>query len=284
MKNMKNVKFKILSFLLVPLAALIAGLAVWGPEALARYRDNGILDQLRTQETETGTAGYRYALSSNEKLYILSKCLNNQIQPESDQNAMTRTDDAMNLDYQELTGTYAMVVNRKDSTGQEISESAGIELCNQGVQELKELGILPDSVQGLTAWNYSAVMYSAIDVPEPRNNVLVWKISLDTGKETANRSNRLLDAYVDADTGKVYEFYARTEISSWSDVDADAMIRTWADYMGLGEPEEYQGTNPLSESTPYFKKYSFAGMEEGSTVVTIGFYEGISELFLKISR
>ncbi|MCH5338949.1 MAG: hypothetical protein J1E03_09215 [Acetatifactor sp.] len=281
---MKNIKWTKISLLLLPLAAIITGLAVWGPEALARYRDNGILDKLQTQEAETSTEGYRYALSSNEKLYILSKCLNNQIQPESEQNAMTRTEETVNLDYQDLTGTYAMVVNRKDSNGQEISASTGVDLCNQGIQELKELGILPESVRELNERTYSAVMYSAIDVPEPRNNVLVWKISLDTGKQTANRSNRLLDAYVDADTGKVYEFYVRTEISSWKEVDPDAMIRIWAEYMDLGEPVEYQSTNPLWETTPYFKKYSFAGMEEGSTVVTIGFYDGINELFLKISK
>lgn len=281
---MKEIDKKKISLLLIPLAALIAALAVWGPEALARYRDKGILDQIQTQEAETSTEGYRYALSSNEKLYILSKCLNNQIQPESDQNALTRTEESVDLDYQELTGTYAMVVNRKDSNGREIQESVGIELCSRGMKELQELGILPDSVQELTEWSYSAVMYSAIDVPEPRNNVLVWKISLDTGKQTANRANRLLDAYVDADTGKVYEFYARTEISRWEDVDPDTMIQVWAEYMGLGDPEEYQGTNPLSETTPFFKKYIFAGMEEGNTIVTIGFYDGINELFLKISR
>lgn len=281
---MKEINKKKFSLLLIPLAALIAVLAVWGPEALARYRDKGILDQIQTEEAETSTEGYRYALSSNEKLYILSKCLNNQIQPESDQNALTRTEESVNLDYQELTGTYAMVVNRKDSNGLEIQESVGIELCSRGISELQELGILPNSVQELTERSHSAVMYSAIDVPEPRNNVLVWKISLDTGKQTANRANRLLDAYVDADTGKVYEFYARTEISRWEDVDPDTMIQVWAEYMGLGEPEEYQGTNPLSETTPFFKKYIFAGMEEGNTIVTIGFYDGINELFLKISR
>ena len=277
-KNFIEKSVKKIGLLLLPLAALIAGLAVWGPEALARYRDNGILNQIRTKEVDTGTEGYRYSLSSNEKLYILSKCLNNQIQPESDQNAMTRTD------YQELTGTYAMVVSRKDSTGQEIPQSEGIELCNAGIQELKTLGIIPDSIQELRQQSYSAVMYSAIDVPEPRNNVLVWKINLDTGILNANKQNRLLDAYVDADTGKVYEFYVRTEISRWQDVDADGMIAAWADYMGLGTPEEYVGTNPLSETTPYFKKYSFAGMGEDNTIVTIGFYEGINELYLKISR
>ena len=272
-----------ISLLLLPLAAIIAGVAVWGPETLAKYRDKGILNQIKAQEAETGTEGYRYSLSANEKLYILAKCLNSQVQPESDQNAMTRTD-SFNLDYQELIGSYAMVVNRKDSNGQEVSTSTGIDLCNQGIQDLKAIGILPDSVQQLAERSYSAVMYSAIDVPEPRNNVLVWKIELNTDKQNANKENRLLDAYVDADTGKVYEFYVRTEISKWRDIDADEMIKVWAEYMGLSQPEEYQGTNPLAETTPYFKKYSFAGMEDSSTTVTIGFYEGINELFLKISR
>ncbi|MGN0168078.1 MAG: hypothetical protein ACI4AB_08545 [Acetatifactor sp.] len=276
-------KIKKISLLLLPLAAIIVFLAIWGPETLARYKDKDVLGKVNTREVETDTEGYRYSLSGSEKLYILSKCLNNQILPESEQNAMTRVDDG-SLDYQELTGTYAMVINHKDSSGQEVSASQGIELCNQGIEELKELGVLPRSVKTLTERSYSAVQYSAIDVPEPRNNVLVWKISFNTGKQNANRENRLLDAYVDADTGKVYEFYARTDITSWKEVDADSIIQIWAEYMGLGEPVEYTDVNPLWETTPYFKKYSFEGMEEGSTIVTIGFYEGINELFLKISR
>lgn len=222
--------------------------------------------------------GYRYSLSGNEKLYILAKCLNNQILPQSDQNAMTR------MDYQELTGSYALVVNRKELSGQEISESVGVELCNQGVEELKALGIMPQGVRKLEARSYSAVQYSAIDVPEPRNNVLVWKISLSTATQNANKENRLLDAYVDADTGKVYEFYVRAGITSWKEVDADGIIRAWAEYIGLEEPVEYENANPLTETTPYFKKYIFAGMGEDWTVVTIGFYEGINELYLKISQ
>ena len=276
----EKTKWGKISLLLIPLAAVIVALALWGPEELARYRDMGILNRIQTQETEMGTEGYRYSLSNSDKVYILSKCLNNQILPESEQNAMTRTD----LDYQDLTGTFAFVANRKDSSGQEIPEENGIMLCNQGLSELKELGILPGKVKELKASSYSAVLYSAIDVPEPRNNVLVWKISLNTVKQNADRGNRLLDAYVDADTGKIYEFYVRTEISAWADVDADGIVAAWAEYMELGEPREYENTNPLSENTPYFKKYSFAGMEEDSTVVTVGYYEGINELYLKISR
>ncbi len=275
-------KVKKISLLLLPLAAVVVGLAVWGPEGLAEYRDRIILNQIQLQEMEAGTEGYDYSLSSNEKLYILSKSLNNQILPESDQNAMTRTD-SLNLDYQELTGTFAFVVNRKDSSGKEISKSEGISLCNQGIADLKKLGIFPEAVKELSESSYSAVMYSAIDVPEPRNNVQVWKISLDTDKQNANKENRLLDAYVDADTGKIYEFYVRTQLT-WNDINPDELISKWSEYLGLGEPKEYEAVNPLSETTPYFKKYSFTGMEEGNTIVTIGFFEGINELFLKISR
>lgn len=269
-----------ISLWLIPLAALIVGLAVWGPEQLARYRDKGILDQVRSREMETGMEGYRYSLGSNEKLYILSKCLDNQVRPESEQNAMARTE----TEDQELTGTYAFVVNRKDPSGREVSASTGIALCNQGIVALKELGILPRDVKVLTEQSHHAVLYSAIDVPEPRNNVLVWKIGLSTARQNANKENCLLDAYVDADTGKVYEFYARTDISSWTEVDADGIAAAWAEYMGLEAPLEYENANPLSENTPYFKKYSFAGMEDDNTIVTIGYYEGINELYLKISR
>ncbi|MCI9318518.1 MAG: hypothetical protein HFH05_00405 [Lachnospiraceae bacterium] len=275
-------KIEKISMLLIPLAAVIAAVAVWGPEAIAQYRDRNILNQIHVRETETGTEGYRYSLSNNERVYIVSKCLNNQIQPESDQNAMTNVD-TVNLDYQELTGTYAFVVNHKDSSGSETGETGGIRLCNQAVSELKNLGILPQEIKELSPGSYSEVLYSAIDVPEPRNNVLVWKISFVSGKLNTNKENRLLDAYVDADTGKLYEFYVRTELE-WKDIDPDEIIRVWSEYVGLGEPQEYESTNPLSETTPYFKKYSFAGMEEGNTIVTIGFYEGINELYLKISR
>lgn len=272
-----------LSLLLMPLAVVIVALAIWGPEALARYRDRSILDRINVQEAEKGMEGYRYSLSGREKLYILSKSLSSQELPESELNALTRPE-AASPDYQDITGTYAFVMNRRDPSGQEVSADEGISLCSRGVEELKSLGILPKGVAELREASYSAVQYSAIDVQEPRNQVLVWKISLRATANNAGRESRLLDAYVDADTGKIYEFYARTELTSWSEVDADGIIRAWAGYMGLDEPAEYENANPLAETTPYFKKYSFAGMEEGSTIVTLGFYEGISELFLKISR
>lgn len=280
MDKLSKKKLKQIGILLIPVAVVIVLLAVWGPEQLARYRDRGILNQIQIQETDMGTQGYRYSLSGNEKVYILAKCLDSQVPPESEQNAQTRT----GMDAQNLTGTYAFVANKRETSEQEASVSSGIELANDGIRELKELGILPGEVMELKEDCYQAVLYSAIDVPEPRNSVLVWKITLDTALQNLSKENRIVDLYVDADTGKIYEFYARTEVASWTQMDADGIAAAWAEYMGLEEPAEYENTNPLSENTPYFKKYSFVGMEDDSTVVTIGFYEGINEMYLKISR
>ena len=145
------------------------------------------------------------------------------------------------------------------------------------------MGILPDSVRKVEASAYDAVLYSAIDVPEPQNNVAVWKVSLSTSQKNARKENRLIDAYIDADDGRIYEFYARSSMR-WEEMDPDEIIARWSEYMGLEEPEVYEDQNPLLETTPYFKKYVFAGMGNEKTIVTIGFYEGINEFFLKVSK
>ena len=82
------------------------------------------------------------------------------------------------------------------------------------------------------ASSYDVTLYSAIDVLEPRNNVAVWKMSLSNSQKNADKANRLMDAYIDADDGKIYEFYVRTPLS-WEEIDADALVAEWAAYMGL---------------------------------------------------
>lgn len=264
------------------LAVLVILFAIWGPEVLAGYQDRTTLNQIRTAAVEEEGESYRYSLSSNEKLYILSQCLNNQVLPETELSTMTRTD-AEGVDYETLTGNYALVVNYQGPTEKELKEEEVYEVCNEQIQLLKELGVMPGQVLEVSAASYDAVLYSAIDVLDPRNNLSVWKVSLSTSKQNANKKNRLLDVYLDGDTGKIYEFYVRIE-EDWSDIDPEEMIQQWGDYLGLTKQEAYEPVNPLLETTPYFEKYRFAGIEQNNTVVTIGFYEGINELFLKISR
>ena len=264
------------------LAALAMFISIWGPEALAEYKDKEIPDSPHTESVENSGEGYRYQMNSNEKLYILSCCLSSQTFPESEMSAMTHEADE-EVDYSELEGSYAFVVNRRGPSGREITDEQIYVTCNEGIKLLKGKGILPEQVREVDASSYDVTLYSAIDVLEPRNNVAVWKMSLSNSQKNADKTNRLMDAYIDADDGKIYEFYVRTPLL-WEEIDADALVAEWAAYMGLGEPAPYESDNPLLETTPYFRKYVFAGMGSGQTVVTLGFYEGINELFLKISR
>lgn len=266
---------------LVLLAALVFAVAVWGPEMMAEYTDKATLNKVEIELLEEENAGYRYTMSNNEKLYILAKCLNSQEVTESELSAMTRVENEET--YEELTGTYAFVVNHRGPSEKEITNQEIFDICNEQLEVLKELGILPDTVKEVNAASYSAVLYSAIDVLEPRNNLSVWKVSLSTSQQNADKSNRLLDAYIDADTGKIYEFYVRTK-QTWEDIEPDTLMEKWSSYMGLENMTAYADANPLMENTPYFQKYRFPGIEEQNTVVTVGFYEGINELFLKISK
>ena len=270
----------ILNLALLAMTCAVVLLSIWGPEAVSRYKDRAVLNQIRTQEEETGGEGYRYQLSSNEKLYILSQCLNSQSVPGTEQSFQTKESDAA---YQELTGTYAFVVNHNGPSGQEITDEQIYQTANDGIKMLKELGILPDAIKEVQPDSYQATLYSAIDVPEPRNNVAVWKLNLLGNLQNANKENRLIDAYIDADDGKIYEFYVRSQLE-WEEIDPDALIAAWGSYMGLTACEAYESDNPLLETTPYYKKYVFHGAEGERTIVTVGFYDGINELFLKISK
>lgn len=270
----------ILNLALLALTAMVVFVSIWGPETLAVYKDRDVLNQIRTREEETGGEGYRYQLSANEKLYILSQCLNSQSVPGTEQISQTREGQDL---YQELTGTYAFVVNHNGPSGQEITDEEIYGTANDGIAMLKELGILPDTIKEVQSNSYEATLYSAIDVPEPRNNVAVWKLSLLGSLQNANKENRLIDAYIDADDGKIYEFYVRSQLK-WEDIDPDILIEKWSSYMGLTAPEAYENDNPLLETTPYYKKYVFSGAGGDRTVVTVGFYDGINELFLKISK
>lgn len=270
----------ILNLALLALTVTVVILSIWGPEALAVYKDRDVLNRVRTQEEETGGEGYRYQLSANEKLYILSQCLNSQSVPGTDLSTQTRETESI---YQELTGTYAFVVNHNGPSGQEITDEEIYETANEGIAVLKELGILSDEIKEVKSNSYEATLYSAIDVPEPRNNVAVWKLSLLGSLQNANKENRLIDAYIDADDGKIYEFYVRSQLK-WEEINPDVLIEKWSSYMGLTAPEAYENDNPLLETTPYYKKYVFSGSGGDRTVVTVGFYDGINELFLKITK
>lgn len=272
------IKYSIIGIVVV----LILMICIWGPEKLSNYRDQYSMNRVSKEELESTGEGYRYELSANERLYILAMCLKNQNLPETEQSKNNRLAND-NMIYEELAGSYAFVINKKGPTEKEIKESEIYQVCNREINNLKELGVLPDTIKGIEETAYEAQLYSAIDVLDPRNNMPVWKVSLYTSQQNADKSNRLLDAYVDAQTGKMYEFYVRIE-DTWDTLEPEEIVRRWSEYLELTDMEKDDMDNPLLETTPYFEKFSFPGIENGKTKVTIGFYEGINELFLKISE
>lgn len=277
---------------MIILAAVVVIFALWGPEAIAGYQDKGLLNQIKSEPVESGSEGYRYSMNSNERLYLLSKCLDNRTVPESEFSALTRVGDE-EIDYGGLTGTYAFVLNHQGPSDKEVTEEQIYAVCNRELERLHELGIIPESVREVSADSYTAVLYSAIDVLEPRNNVAVWKVSLSTNVQNADKANRLIDAYVDAGTGKIYEFYVRTE-GTWADMQPDAIVWGFSDYLGLYGLEKSETADTITETTSNIEKYTVPGMmngtsdamgaADGMTTLTLGFYEGINELFLKIEK
>ena len=270
---------KIIIFVLITGILIIS---IWGPEELAEYQDRGTFNQIHVEPGPLTEEGFRYTLNSNEKLYILSEALSSQKLSESQSGGRAYNPEA-EADYQQITGSYALVVNHRQSDEKEITSEDIYRICNRELDLLVDSGILPEGLAAVDAGAYDAVLYSAIDVLEPRNNVSVWKISLSNIQKHVNKQNRLIDAYIDADSGKIYEFYVRTQYE-WAEIEPDATIAAWREYMGLAAPFAYETANPLLETTPYFKQYLFAGKGEGQTIVTVGFYEGINELFLRVSR
>ena len=274
---------KVKGLAVAAVTALILLAAVLGPEQIARYKDRGILNEITREETEGLNQGYRYTLSSNEKLYLLSECLSRQVLPESELSAVTRAEsDNSAQGYEGLMGSYAFVTNRQGPSEKEIADEEIFAICNQELAALKELGVLSESVKEVEPSSYSAVLYSAIDVLEPQNNMAVWRVSLSTSQQNADKANRLIDVYIDADSGKIYSFYARTD-DLWSQMEPEQIMDAWGGYLGLTGREVYDSENPLMETTPDFVKYRFPGMEERSTIVTLGFYEGINEVFIKLT-
>ncbi len=261
--------------------AFLLLVAIWGPEKLAVYLDKNTLNQIITEPVEASSEGYQYSLSNNEKLFILAECLSNQVVPETELSEKTQVKNELN--YKELNGNYALVTNYQGPADKEIKESEIFDEFNYQLKVLKQSGILPESVKEADASSYTADLYSAIDVLEPGNNVTVWKVSLSTSHLNADKSNRVLDVYIDAQTGKIYEFYVRID-NDWDDLEPEAIIKKWSEYLGLSGMEIYDTDNPLLETTPYYVKYQFPGVDGNHTIVTIGFYQGINELFLKITR
>lgn len=266
--------------LFISMGLILIG-TIFGPKILSDYGENRLLNKIVVETIEEKKGAYRYKLNIKEKVFILSRCLNNQIYPQSEHNPHMATGKITTA--QDSGESYAFILNTNGPTEEEITEEEVYKICNDEIKVLKKLEILPEEIREVTKELYQANLYSAIDMIEPRNHVSVWKLSLEESLKNSNKENKVIDIYLDAENGKVYEFYVRGNFR-WEEIDAHEVIHRWGEYMGFEEMEDYKIENPLLEKTPYIEKFMISGIGSKNTVVSVGFFEGINEFFIKISK
>ena len=255
----------------------LAGFAVFGiiaatvliPKIISWYYDATAVGAVHLENT--GDEDAREDLNADEKLYIVSNALNNRILPQSDHFAAIRWQDIFN----NKTQSYAFQPIYRESEYNPEACAKALNALKTELDLLNEKGVLPDLGFNPDHNDYEASLFSAIDIRKPQKNVTVWQINFNG---TIIR-NGLVDCIMDAQTHRLYSVSIRAE-KLWAQYDADNIIRLWAEYLGAGAPQPYQPDNPLVEDATYYQKYTL----DGKTVVTVGYYEGIGEFFIKITK
>ena len=261
------------------LAALIVGAIIAMifliPE-ITRHYDSVILGSIILEEKAAEVEGYKYNLSMDEKLYLLSNALNNRILPQSDYFAAIRLQDSI---FNTQTQSYAFQPVYKDSEYNSNTRLSALNALKAELALLAEQGILPKIDFDPQADLYEAALFSAIDILEPKKNLTVWQISFSG----AIISEGLVECIMDAQNHKLYSVFLRAA-ETWDHYDADEVIGLWAEYLGISAPEPYIPSSPLIEDATYYQKYAVNATEDDKTIVTVGYYEGIQEFFIKINR
>ncbi|MCL1807074.1 MAG: hypothetical protein FWG31_05165 [Oscillospiraceae bacterium] len=266
---------KTLSYLLVIVpAAIIILLASVGPSVLTGLNDQNALDRVETQPVVGLAEGFRYSLNPNERLYILSMALQNRAIPQTDFAALIRGRTAESL------SSYVYTENRSGPSFGELTLEEAQKACGAALSELTATGAIPECLYELD--NCETRLYTAVELSDPQKNISVWQITTAYGNPMTAARGALLEAWLDAEDGTLYAFALRTETPPEA-FDPDAVIRAWCGITGLTGAEPLTEDNPLLETTPHYRKYVIEGAEHERTVVTVGYYEGINEIILRIT-
>ena len=258
------------------IVALVIIVTILGPELVSRRYDNLLLKNITLEEKNAEVMGYKYVMSADEKLYVLANALNNRLLPQSDYFAAIRWQDSIS---NTQTQSYAFQPVFRDSEYNSVTQRNALNSLKTELDLLSENGVIPALDFNSDTDDYEATLFSAIDILEPKNYVSVWQI---VGYGGTVRDG-LMDCIMDAQTNKLYSFSIRTE-KSWEQYDADKVIRLWAEYLGTSVPETYVQGSPLVEDATHYQKYAINGMEGDQTIVTVGYYEGVQEFFIKIMK
>lgn len=258
-------------------AALIL-LSIFLPAKLSQVSDRSLLDVIKTEEGNNSPESFRYSLTTPERLYILSMALGNRDILQSDYAASLR-EKAIRTNRKDTVVSYAYVENVRGLAPEEMNGVSAQEVCNSGLGVIVKEGLGIDDFRITNSCRQT--LYSAVDILEPQKNVSVWHLEYSAAVPPAGEPFALMEAYVDAETGKIYGFAFRGE--PLVDFDADQLARAWLKQLEITDLGDITENNPLTETATQYKKFATEGMNLEKTVFTVGFYEGINEVFIKIT-
>lgn len=262
-------------------------LSILMPSKLARFYDNSMLGVVYKESTAISPESFQYSsLSERERLYIVSMALGNRNILQSDYAASIR-EKATRSGRDDTVMTFAYVKNTRGPSAGELDANQATEACKtelakiiQACPELKE----NIDVTELNLNPCSEQLYSAVYMLDPQKNVPVWQIEYSSAIPPTFNDNlpfALMEAYVDAETGKLYGFAFRLGQADADTFESDALAKAWLDRLGITSYEDITEDNPFTEDASLYNKFVTDGMDSAKTVFTVGFYEGVNEVFVR---
>jgi hypothetical protein len=260
---------------IIPAAVLIT-LAALGPSVLTGYNDAYLLEKVETEPAAGLAEGFRYSLTANERIYILSMALKDQIPPQTYYAALIRGQLAA------PSPSFMYTENRRGPSPGELTYEQALDACNASLAELRGLGAIPECRFDPGSDAYDVQLYTAVDMSDPQRNISVWQISYAPGRPVSEYRGALLEAWLDAETGALYSFSLRTD-NLPDTFDPGALTDAWRRAANLTNVELLIEDNSMPETTPHYQKYAVEGLDNERTVIIAGYYEGINEVFLRIT-
>lgn len=269
------------------LVTAVIALSILMPAKLARFYDNSMLGVVYKESTAISPESFQYAsLSERERLYIVSMALGNRNILQSDY-AASILEKATRSDRDDTVMTFAYVENTRGPSGDQLDANQAKKACITELTEIiQDCPNLKENID-MTRLNLnpcSEQLYSAVNMLDPQQNVAVWQIEYSSAiPPTVSDSLpfALMEAYVDAETGKLYGFAFRFKQTDAKDFQPDVLAKAWLDRLDITNFEDITDDNPFTEDASLYNKFATDGMDSAKTVFTVGFYEGVNEVFVR---
>lgn len=264
--------YKIKNKLIVLIVVLIILLSIFLPAKLSQINDSAFINVIHKQEQATFPESYQYSLNIKDKLYILSMALSTRNILESDYAASLR-EKAIRTKRDNTVASFAYVENNIEQSDMQNA----IDICNKKLKIILEDGL---DIKNFDVNNKcNATLYTAVDILNPQRYVTVWQIEYDSFLPTNDSINDslLMEAYIDSKTGDLYSFAIRTKDPV--EFDAKSLATAWAKQLDI---INFDDITDIANTTKQHKKYSAEGMNREKIVFSVGYHEGVNEIFVSI--